>query len=84
MAKRHPYEVVLGRHKENKKMSTSGDVFECWRDVIEVTSDGLFGWPADTNRVYLPGLLHCHINGTPVSQEEFERRHREQVPDDSH
>jgi len=32
------------------------------------------GYTADSNRVYIPGLKWCRINGQSVTPEEFERR----------
>lgn len=32
------------------------------------------GFTADTTTQYVAGLLHCSINGEPVSCDEFERR----------
>lgn len=35
------------------------------------------GYTADANKVYMPGLAHCYINGEEVTKEEFDRRFEE-------
>jgi hypothetical protein len=52
----------------------NGVRFECRRDMVEVTMNGMFGGKADESRVFLPGIALYHIDGQAVSEDEFTRR----------
>ena len=41
------------------------------REVIDVTSNGLFGGPADVFRKFMPGLVHYFVNDQEVTEIEF-------------
>jgi hypothetical protein len=48
--------------------------FDVRRARIDVTRNGLFGGPADTNRVYGPGVPHYYLDGREVDEAEFRRQ----------
>lgn len=51
-------------------------------DQIETTYGGLFGGPADTHRVFAPGLKHFLLDGVEVSQQEAEQAMAEDYPEE--